>query len=66
MKSAGITHQDFRQVLLNKSSLPKTNKGFIMKGQAMLSYCMERTGLSYMYAKRKVLADGVSTTYLDI
>lgn len=66
MKSAGLTQQDFSTVLNTKTSVPKLNRGFIMRGQAMLTYCMERTGLSYLYAKRKVLNDGISTTYLDL
>ena len=66
MKSAGVTLEDFKTALHDKTAVPKSNKGFIMKGHSMLSYCMERTGLSYLYAKRKVLEDGITTTFLDV
>ena len=66
MKTAGVTLEDFKTTLHDKTSVPKSNKGFIMRGKNMLSYSMERTGLSYLYAKRKVLDDGISTTYLDV
>ena len=43
-----------------------TNAGFIRTGTDIKTYEQTKTGLSYFYAKRKVLADGVSTTHLDI
>jgi len=65
-KSAKLTYEHFRSVLNSKKAVSATNRGFILKDNKMLSYKMERAGLSYFYCKRKVLADGMSTTYLDI
>ena len=65
-KAAKISIDHFRTVLRTKSSVSSTNRGFILKNNTMLSYAMERSGLSYFYCKRKVLEDGISTTYLDI
>ena len=66
MKSAGVTRQDYEHVLKLKTSIVKANKGFIMKDKKMLTYSMDRAGLSYFYCKRKVLEDGISTTFLDL
>ena len=65
-KAAQISIDHFRSVLQTKNSVSSTNRGFILKDNTMLSYAMERSGLSYFYCKRKVLEDGISTTYLDI
>ncbi|KAL5265864.1 hypothetical protein ACHWQZ_G002033 [Mnemiopsis leidyi] len=65
-KAAKISIDHFRSVLHTKQSVSSTNRGFILKNNTMLSYAMERSGLSYFYCKRKVLDDGISTTYLDI
>ena len=42
------------------------NAGFIMDGLETRTYTQLKKGLNYFYCKRKVLADGVSTTHLDI
>ena len=42
------------------------NAGFIMDGLETRTYTQVKKGLNYFYCKRKVLADGVSTTHLDI
>ena len=65
-KTMKITRDHFLRVIREKSTVSHTNKGFIMRDRVMLTYEMERAGLSFFYCKRKVLADGVSTTYLDI
>ena len=65
-KSAKVTIDHFRSVLESRQAVSATNRGFILKNNVMLSYIMERNGLSYFYCKRKVLDDGISTSYLDI
>ena len=65
-KSINLTKRQFLQVLETKNASSHRNKGFIMKDKYMFTYEMERLGLPYVYYKRKVLDDGVSTTYLDI
>ena len=46
------------------------NAGFITKntqdGPKIETYTQSKRGLSYFYAKRKVMEDGISTTHLDI
>lgn len=41
------------------------NMGFTKKGNVLYMYAQRRVGLSYFYAKRKVLNDGVSMAHLD-
>ena len=65
-KAAKLTSDHFRSVLTSKQSVNAVNRGFILKDNTMLSYNMEKQGLSYFYCKRKVLEDGISTTFLDI
>ena len=65
-KSIQLSREHFLNVLKTKKASSHTNKGFIMKDKNMFTYEMERIGLSYFYCKRKVLEDGISTTYLDI
>ncbi|KAL5272070.1 hypothetical protein ACHWQZ_G000321 [Mnemiopsis leidyi] len=54
-KAAKISIDHFRSVLHTKQSVSSTNRGFILKDNNMLSYAMERSGLSYFYCKRKDL-----------
>ena len=42
------------------------NKGFCIHQNEMITYIQQKKGLSYVYDKRKVLEDGVSTVPLDI
>ena len=65
-KSANISKQDFLSVKDTKASVSAVNRGFLFKDNKMFTCEMERKGLSYFYCKRKVLDDGVSTTFLDI
>ncbi len=65
-KTIKLSREHFLSVLSSKKSSSHKNKGFIMKDKFMYTYEMERSGLGYFYCKRKVLEDGVSTTYLDI
>jgi hypothetical protein len=43
-----------------------TNRGFRSYNGHVYTYTQARDALSYLYTKRKVLADGVSTVPLDI
>ena len=65
-KSIQLTRTHFMEVLETKQASSFTNRGFIMKDGNMRTYNMDREGLPYFYCKRKVLEDGISTTYLDI
>ena len=42
------------------------NKVFRVHQNEMITYIQQKKGLSYVYDKRKVLEDGVSTVPLDI
>ena len=65
-KSIKLSREHFLSVLNSKNSVRTTNKGFIFKNREVLTYSMQKDGLSYLYCKRKVLDDGITTTYLDI
>jgi len=58
--------EDFLQVLQSQRSGSGINVGFRVVDHNVLTYQQERCGLSYFYAKRKVLDDGVSTVPLEI
>ncbi len=57
---------DYKSVLFTRRALSGTNTGFVRKNNRTYTYTQIRTGLTYFYSKRKVLADGVSTSHLDI
>ena len=61
-----ISKEMYVQVLTTKQSQSGVNKGFRVKDNGVYTYTQSRTGFTYFYPKRKVLSDGVSTTYLDI
>ena len=66
-KRTQITKDDFEEVLTSGSSKRVKNAGFIRgKDGTIKTYTQTKVGMSYIYMKRKVLADGVSTTHLDI
>ena len=65
-KTQTLTREHFKSVIESKNSVSGTNRGFIFKNNNVFTYEMNRTGLSYLYCKRKVLENGVSTTYLDL
>ncbi len=57
----------FEEVLETKEPHKVENAGFIrFKDGVIKTYTQVKTGMSYFYAKRKVLDDRVSTTHLDI
>ena len=62
-----LTKEDYMNVLNLESSVkPQINKGFVVKGKSTYTYELVKQGLNHFYAKRKVLANGMSTTYLNI
>ena len=65
-KTFNLTKEDYKAVLKTKAASKQHNKGFLFKNNVMLTYKMERQGLSYFYCKRKIQSDGLSTTCLDL
>ena len=61
-----IDKNRFHNVLFNDEKDKCSNKGFRVINNEMVTYIQQKKGLSYVYDKRKVLADGVSTVPLDI
>ena len=61
-----INKDRFHNVLFNDVKDMCVNKGFRVVNNFMVTYIQQKKGLSYIYDKRKVLADGVSTAPLDI
>ena len=57
----------FLEVLQTKEHHEVENAGFIKDNQGVIkTYTQKKRGFGYFYAKRKVLADGVFTSDLDI
>ena len=61
-----LTREHFEEILKSQQPAFFENAGFIRDGVKTKTYTQTKKGLSYFYAKRKVLSDGVSTTHLDI
>jgi hypothetical protein len=62
-----ITKERFEKVLTDQNYKDVcTNKGFRVIDNYMITYTQEKKGLSYVYDKRIVLSDGVSTLPLPI
>ena len=56
-----LTEKDFLEVLLTGEKGCGRNKGFRVVGNVMYTYVLVKGALSYLYIKRIVLGDGVST-----
>ena len=56
----------FQQVLNSRESIASCNKGIVAKDCSVFTYSQMRNGFTYLYVKRKVCNDGVSTEPLDI
>ena len=56
----------YQQVLSTGNSFASCNRGFLAKNNGVYTYQQERNGFAYLYVKRQVLEDGVSTIPLDI
>jgi hypothetical protein len=65
-KSNSFDRAHFLRVLQSGKPQSGTNRGFVLKDNTMFTYAQVRTGLTYMYAKRRVMSDGVSTSNLNI
>ncbi|XP_071834987.1 uncharacterized protein [Apostichopus japonicus] len=61
-----LTKENYLRVLDTKSSIQMKNRGFRLYGNKMQTYVQQKTALSYLYIKRKVLKDGISTEPLDV
>jgi hypothetical protein len=61
-----ITKDNYMDVLLSKKSGSSTNRGIRSMDSQVFIYFQERSGFSYFYPKRKVLADRVPTAPLEI
>ena len=61
-KTNEINKEKYLNVLLTKQNSGGVNRGFRVVNNAMYTYTQVRDAFSYFYPKRKVLADGVSTT----
>ena len=59
-------YNTFKSVLETRQSRSRINKGFWARSNTMFSYIQERTGFSYFYCKREVLANGIYTKPLNI
>ena len=65
-KRNDLIRKNFFYVLESCNPYFIENAGFIRDGLDTKTYTQIKKGLGYFYGKRKVLADGVSTTHLDI
>ena len=61
-----LVKENFFSVLQNQIPHDVKNAGFIRDGLTTKTYTQTKKELGYFYAKRKVLADGMTTTHLDI
>ena len=57
-----IDKDTFLRVLTNRRSGGGCNRGFRVRNSSVMTYTQERAALTYVYGKRKVLADGLSRT----
>ena len=61
-----IDKDTFRAVLTNRRSGSGVNRGFRVHDSSVMTYVQERAALTYLYGKRKVLADGLTTAPLEV
>lgn len=61
-----LVPEKFEGVLDTGEPVIATNRGFRVRNNDVWTYEMKKKGLTYLYVKRKVLADGVHTVPLDI
>ena len=60
------TVERYKSVLETGKNLIVANRGFRVRKSEIFTYIQEKVGLSYFYAKRKVLDDGIKTRPLDL
>ena len=56
----------YKNVLETQETKTGSNTGFVVKDGSILTYTQNRNSFTYYYIKRKVLPDGIHTTFLDI
>lgn len=56
-----LTDIDYKHVLFNKTILHATNRGMRIRGKRMFTYTQRKKGLNYMYGKRIVCSDSITT-----
>lgn len=56
-----LSEKDYMSVLANQNISTGTNKGFRVKGDSIFTYTQVKKGLNYMYGKRIVGPDHVTT-----
>ena len=62
-----LIKEDFKNVLTSQEPKFIENAGFIRDKDGVINtYTQYKQGMSFFYAKRKVLEDNVSTTHLNI
>ena len=61
-----ITKERYLDVLQSQTAGVGTNRGFRMRNGEMYTYQQTKTGFTYLYPKRKVGDDGISTTHTDL
>ena len=61
-----IDKEKFLEVLTTKQSAGGVNIGFQVKDNTVYTYRQQRDALSYLYPKRKVMTDGITTAPLSI
>ncbi|KAJ8021643.1 hypothetical protein HOLleu_38905 [Holothuria leucospilota] len=61
-----IDKELYENVLATRQTSSCENKGFRVKDNQMYTYSLRKDAFTYFYPKRKVLEDGITTTYLDI
>ena len=56
-----LTPSIYKTVLFGRTAHKGVNRGFVCKNNKMLTYTQIKQGLSYLYAKRRLLNDGITT-----
>ena len=65
-RKLSIDKDTFLTVLKNRRSGGGFNRGFRVRDSSAMTYIQERAALTYLYGKRKVLPDGLSTAPLEV
>ena len=65
-RAFNLSKEEYLNVLDTKYISNQENRGFVFRNNKMYSYVMHKQGLTYFYCKKKLLANDLSTTYLNI
>ena len=65
-RTNNISKRRYLDTLQTQQAGQGVNRGFRMREDGMHTYRKVKTAFTYLYPKRKVSADGVTTTYLDL